>query len=93
MCLPPTVEQLCANARLMKHTRGTTTLQPPALAGRTIVLFFEKPSLRTRVSFEVAARELGANCLYLSPQEVGLNSRESVADVARVLESATSIAS
>lgn len=81
------VEQLCANARLMKHTRGTTTLQPPALAGRTIVLLFEKPSLRTRVSFEVAARELGANCLYLSPQEVGLNSRESVADVARVLSS------
>ncbi|MBA3825871.1 MAG: ornithine carbamoyltransferase [Ktedonobacterales bacterium] len=77
------IAYLCANARLMKHKRGA--IQPPALAGHTIALLFEKPSLRTRVSFEVAARELGANCLYLSPQEVGLNKREATADVARVL--------
>ena len=82
------VESLCTQARLLKHTRGhvgSATMSP--LAGSTIVLLFEKPSLRTRVSFEIAARELGANCLYLSAQEVGLNSRESVADVARVLSS------
>ncbi|MXY79768.1 MAG: ornithine carbamoyltransferase [Chloroflexi bacterium] len=56
-----------------------------ALAGKTVVLVFEKPSLRTRVSFEVAARRLGATSLYLSPAEVGLGTREPAKDVARVL--------
>jgi ornithine carbamoyltransferase len=55
------------------------------LTGKTLALLFEKPSLRTRVSFEVAARELGAETLYLSPQEVGLGTREAVGDIARVL--------
>ena len=57
----------------------------PVLEGRTLALLFEKPSLRTRVSFEVAMAQLGGRALYLSPQEVGLGERESVADVARVL--------
>ena len=56
-----------------------------ALAGKAVVLLFEKPSLRTRVSFELAARRLGATTLYLSPAEVGLGTREPVKDVARVL--------
>jgi ornithine carbamoyltransferase len=56
------------------------------LAGRTIALLFEKPSLRTRVSFDVACRQLGGHAIYLSPQEVGLGHRESVADVARTLD-------
>jgi ornithine carbamoyltransferase len=55
------------------------------LAGKTLALLFEKPSLRTRVSFEMAMRELGGDVLYLSPAEVGLGKREPVADVARVL--------
>ncbi len=55
------------------------------LNGKTLALIFEKPSLRTRVSFEVAMRQLGGECLYLSPAEVGLGKRESVPDVARVL--------
>ncbi|MBM3166161.1 MAG: ornithine carbamoyltransferase, partial [Chloroflexi bacterium] len=50
-----------------------------------LVLLFEKPSLRTRVSFEVGIRQLGGSCLYLSPEEVGLGKREPVADIARVL--------
>jgi len=54
-------------------------------AGTTLALLFEKPSLRTRVSFEVAMRQLGGEVVYLSPAEVGLGERESVADVARVL--------
>ncbi|MBI3967231.1 MAG: ornithine carbamoyltransferase [Chloroflexi bacterium] len=53
--------------------------------GKTLALLFEKPSLRTRVSFEVAMRQLGGESLYLSPQEVQIGRRESVADVARVL--------
>ncbi len=59
--------------------------QTQALAGKAVVLLFEKPSLRTRVSFELAARRLGATTLYLSPAEVGLGTREPVKDVARVL--------
>jgi ornithine carbamoyltransferase len=52
---------------------------------KVLVLLFEKPSLRTRVSFEIAMRQLGGHSLYLSPEEVGLGKRESVADVAQVL--------
>ena len=55
------------------------------LSGKTLALIFEKPSLRTRVSFEVAMRQLGGQAIYLSPAEVGLGERESVSDVARVL--------
>jgi ornithine carbamoyltransferase len=55
------------------------------LSGKTLAIMFEKPSLRTRVSFELAMRQLGGETLYLSPAEVGLGSRESVPDVARVL--------
>jgi len=58
---------------------------PPLLAGKTLALVFEKPSLRTRVSFHVAMKRLGGDCLYLSQQEVGLGVREAVKDVARVL--------
>jgi ornithine carbamoyltransferase len=55
------------------------------LAGRTLALLFEKPSLRTRVSFDVGMAQLGGRAIYLSPHEVGLGQREPVADVARVL--------
>src|SRR3990170_138395 len=55
------------------------------LEHKTLALLFEKPSLRTRVSFEVAMRQLGGQVIYLSPAEVGLGGRESVPDVARVL--------
>jgi ornithine carbamoyltransferase len=57
----------------------------PVLAGQTLALLFEKPSLRTRVSFDMAMFQLGGRCIYLSPAEVGLGSREAVCDVARVL--------
>jgi len=55
------------------------------LSGKTLALLFEKPSLRTRVSFEVAMRQLGGQTIYLSPAEVGLGKRESIPDIARVL--------
>ncbi len=57
----------------------------PILAGKTLGMIFQKPSLRTRVSFEMAMRHLGGHAIYLSPDEVQLGKRESVADVARVL--------
>ncbi|MFH0855013.1 MAG: ornithine carbamoyltransferase [Candidatus Omnitrophota bacterium] len=55
------------------------------LAGKTIALVFQKPSNRTRVSFEVGMFQLGGNSLYLSPDEISLGVRESVADVAKTL--------
>ncbi len=55
------------------------------LKGKVLGMLFEKPSLRTRVSFDMAMRHLGGDALYLSPSEVGLGKRESTADVARVL--------
>ena len=55
------------------------------LAGKTLALVFEKPSLRTRVSFHIAMKHLGGDCIYLSPPEVGLGQRETPGDVARVL--------
>ncbi len=55
------------------------------LNGKTLAIMFEKPSLRTRVSFEVAMQQLGGHTIYLSPAEVGLGERESVPDAARVL--------
>jgi ornithine carbamoyltransferase len=58
---------------------------PDLLSNRTVALLFQKPSLRTRVSFEVGMLQLGGRSLYLSPAEVGLGEREDAADVARVL--------
>jgi len=55
------------------------------LEGKALAMVFQKPSLRTRVSFEMAMTDLGGRALYLSPAEVGMGARESVADVARVL--------
>ena len=59
--------------------------QQQTLAGKTLALVFEKPSLRTRVSFHVAMKHLGGDRIYLSPPEVGLGQRETPGDVARVL--------
>lgn len=56
------------------------------LAGKSVAVLFQKPSLRTRVSFEVGVAELGGTPVVLGNETVGLGSRESVADVARVLE-------
>ncbi len=58
---------------------------PPLLKGKVLAMIFQKPSLRTRVSFDMAMRHVGGDALYISPNEIGLGQRESVADVARVL--------
>jgi ornithine carbamoyltransferase len=57
----------------------------PILEGKVLAMVFQKPSLRTRVSFDMAMRHLGGDALYLSPSEIGLGKRESIADVSRVL--------
>lgn len=72
-------------AGLLKHELRTHRANQPLLQGQILGMVFQKPSLRTRVSFDVAMRQLGGDALYLSPAEIGLGGRESVADVARVL--------
>lgn len=58
---------------------------PPLFKNKVLAMIFQKPSLRTRVSFDMAMRHLGGDALYLSPAEIGLGKRESIADVARVV--------
>src|SRR6266542_430347 len=58
---------------------------PPILKGKTLGMIFTKPSLRTRISFEMGMRHLGGHAMYIAPDEIQLGKRESVADVARVL--------
>jgi ornithine carbamoyltransferase len=71
----------------LKKQYKTTGKNDPILAGKTLAMIFEKPSLRTRVSFSVAMEHLGGYGLLIRHDEVGLNTREPVQDVARVLSS------
>src|SRR5215470_10987271 len=64
------------------HARRIPT---PTLSGKVVALVFEKPSLRTRVSFESGVAQLGGTSLYLPGNEVGLGWRESHADFARTI--------
>ncbi len=58
----------------------------PVLQGKSLAMYFQKPSLRTRVSFEMAMQHVGGYVFYIGPTEIGLGKRESIADIARVLE-------
>ena len=69
-------------ARSLKWKKGRRSQE---LAGKSVALVFQKPSNRTRVSFEVGIWQLGGNCVYLNPQEIQLGVRETVADVAKTL--------
>ncbi len=57
----------------------------PILQGKTLAMIFQKPSLRTRVSFEIGMHQLGGYAFYLSPDEIGLGKREAIKDVAQVI--------
>lgn len=57
----------------------------PILKNRALALLFDKPSLRTKVSFSVAMFQLGGNCIFLSKDEIGIGTREAPSDIARVL--------
>ena len=76
-----TIEQLIKTAYQMKTTRYSSQ----EFLGKTVGLIFEKPSLRTRISFEVGINQLGASCLTLQKDEIGLGKREAIKDVARVM--------
>jgi len=72
-------------ARQLKDEWMQRGCNEPILTGKSLAMLFEKPSLRTRVSFEMGMQHLGGYAFYLSPAEVGLGTRESAADVIRVL--------
>ena len=57
----------------------------PLFKGKTLAMIFQKPSLRTRVSFDMAMRHMEGDALYLSPSEIGLGKREAISDIARVI--------
>jgi len=68
------------------HVKAEPSAYANALHGKTLAMIFEKPSLRTRVTFDVGMEQLGGHPLYLSPEEIKLGRRESVYDVAKNLE-------
>ncbi|MBI3304661.1 MAG: ornithine carbamoyltransferase [Deltaproteobacteria bacterium] len=78
------IEEIFALAHRFKADRKAGWPHP-LLAGKTLAMIFEKPSLRTRVTFEAGMVQLGGYAVYLSPPDIGLGTRESAADVARNL--------
>jgi ornithine carbamoyltransferase len=82
-------EQILSSGMKMKKDLSKKETKKPAkpepLKGKVLGMVFEKPSLRTRVSFEVAVAQLGGKTIYISPDEVKIGKRESVSDVANVL--------
>lgn len=68
-------------SRIKREPKAFST----ALLNRTLAMIFEKPSLRTRVSFEAGMTQLGGHAIYLGPADISMGKRESVADIARTL--------
>ncbi|MBX6328507.1 MAG: ornithine carbamoyltransferase [Pseudolabrys sp.] len=80
----PTLARLIDRSRAMKAERARGVVRSP-LAGKTLAMVFDKPSTRTRVSFDVAMRQLGGEAIMLTAQEMQLGRGETLADTARVL--------
>jgi ornithine carbamoyltransferase len=76
---------LAEAARMKSELIENSAAQMDVLRGKTLAMVFEKPSLRTRVSFDTGMFQLGGHAIYLSPNEIGLGTRESISDIARVL--------
>jgi ornithine carbamoyltransferase len=80
---PDELRAIIADSRAMKTHRGRSGGGP--IAGKMLAMIFDKPSTRTRVSFDVAMRQLGGDTIVLTGQEMQLGRGESIADTARVL--------
>jgi ornithine carbamoyltransferase len=81
---PPELRGMIEASRAMKARRERARAERP-LEGRTLAMIFDKPSTRTRVSFDVAMRQLGGTAMLLTGQEMQLGRGETIADTARVL--------
>ncbi len=79
------IEHVLDVAFALRSQRNKGAANTPLLSNKTLAMIFEKPSLRTRVSFEQAMYELGGRAIVLQQTEIGLGKREPVKDVARVL--------
>jgi ornithine carbamoyltransferase len=79
------IDALCAVAADLKE-RQRKGIDHPLLKGKSLAMIFEKPSLRTRVTFEVGMAQLGGRAIYLAPGDIKLGEREGAKDVARNLE-------
>jgi ornithine carbamoyltransferase len=84
-CSPECLKELLeASAELKSLYRGGRS--DPCLSGKVLAMLFEKPSLRTRISFQVAMTDLGGSPIYVKPEDIGgLGKREPIKDMARVL--------
>ena len=89
---PKTLRQILDHGKAMKKARANGGHDKP-LGGKTLAMIFEKPSTRTRVSFEVGMRELGGQTIMLGRTDTQLGRGETIADTARVLSRATSTSS
>jgi ornithine carbamoyltransferase len=81
-----TKEEILEAFDIAKDMKNDRAKYSEALKGETLALIFEKPSLRTRTTFDVGIQQLGGYSIYLSPAEINLGKRESVYDVAKNLE-------
>ncbi|ROL59854.1 ornithine carbamoyltransferase [Bacteroidetes/Chlorobi group bacterium ChocPot_Mid] len=81
-----TTEEVLDTFKLAIDMKKNPSKYSEALKGKTLALIFEKPSLRTRTSFDIGIQQLGGYSLYLSPAEINLGKRESVYDVSMVLD-------
>ena len=82
-----TLRRIIDNAHAMKAAgrKVSAKLRPKGIEDRVLLLIFEKPSTRTRVSFDIAMRQLGGNSVVLDPQDMQLGRGETLADTARAL--------
>ena len=81
---PQELQEMLDLARELKKEHFSSG-NKPLFKGKVLAMIFQKPSLRTRMSFDMAMRHMGGDALYLSPSEIGLGQRESIADIARVI--------
>lgn len=81
-----TTEEVLDTFKLAIDMKKNPSKYSEGLKGKTLALIFEKPSLRTRTSFDIGIQQLGGYSLYLSPAEINLGKRESVYDVSMVLD-------
>lgn len=81
---PDELSRLLRLAALLKG-ENKAGFEHPLLRGKTLAMLFQKPSLRTRMTFETGMAQLGGHAIYVAPQDIGIGERESVKDVARNL--------